>query len=73
MTSHKHGKNILPKHKDGKTPGEYNEELVELPEVRVDRTTGDVIQDGRRGSVRLPEVVVNRTDPRNYRSAFNGN
>lgn len=72
MTSHKHGKNILPRHKDGKTPGEYDEELVELPEVRVD-DEGNVVQDGRRGSIRLPEVVVNRTDPRNYRSAFNGN
>lgn len=72
MTSHKHGKNILPRHKDGKTPGEYNEELVELPEVRVD-DEGNVVNNGRKGSVRLPEVVVNRTDPRNYRSAFNGN
>lgn len=69
MTSHKHGKNILPKHKDGKTPGEYNEELVELPEVRVD-DEGNVVNNGRRGSIRLPEVVVNRTDPRNHRSAF---
>lgn len=73
MTSHKHGKNILPRHADGKTPGEYNEELVELPEVRVDDATGDVVNNGRRGSVRLPEIVVNRTDPRNHRSAFDGN
>ena len=57
MTSHKHGKNILPRHTDGKTPGEYNEELVELPEVRVD-DEGNVVNNGRRGSVRLPEVVV---------------
>ena len=64
MTSHKHGKNILPRHADGKTPGEYNEELVELPEVRVDRTTGDVVQDGRRGSVRLPEIIATARDPR---------
>ena len=57
MTSHKHGKNILPRHKDGKTSGEYNEELVELPEVRVD-DEGNVVNNGRKGSVRLPEVVV---------------
>lgn len=57
MTSHKHGKNILPRHTDGKTPGEYNEELVELPEVRVD-DEGNVVQDGRRGSIRLPNVTI---------------
>lgn len=57
MTSHKHGKNILPRHADGKTLGEYDEELIELPEVRVD-DEGNIVNNGRRGSVRLPEVVV---------------
>ena len=41
--------------------GGKDEELVELPEVRVD-TEGNVIaDDGRRGTVRLPDITVRPT------------
>lgn len=53
-------------------PGK-DEELVELPEVRVD-TEGNVIaDDGRKGTVRLPDTIVNTRDPRKYTTAFVGN
>ena len=53
--------------------GGKDEELVELPEVRVD-TEGNVIaDDGRKGTVRLPDVTVNTRDPRKYVSDFDGN
>lgn len=53
--------------------GGKDEELIELPEVRVD-TEGNVIaDDGRKGTIRLPDTIVNTRDPRKYTTAFSGN
>ena len=50
--------------------GKDGEELVELPEVRVDDQGNVIADDGRRGTVRLPDINITTNDPRNYRSAY---
>lgn len=45
-----------PRYDDGK------EELIDLPEVRVDKEGNVVNTDGRRGTLRLPEVTIRPDD-----------
>lgn len=47
-----------------------DEELIQLDDVRVDNYGNVISPDGRKGTVRLPDVVSTYRDPRKYTSVF---